>query len=332
MKIFLAGLILLLSLTAAALFPNEKEAKVVFHQKFIEGKNQAAVNSDVNIADIDEVFWFVFSNLDRNIIIYPSSNYYYFKFVSGGKEYRGNIGFSPTDRNSGFLNFVYYEFTAPVSQNKSIKARKYGPADGVFIRQAGNGQYLVTYRAKSVIFGLYPLKQNPPRMFTLKEGESFVERTFDESGYQFFLIFNTAGNYFMWVLNEEQRPPDTLEIYANLTVGKKSGFVFYKDGARKILVGIKAGNMEENNYYDGPHDQLADNYAEESRVSDYIQLAYPRTRGKIDKYGWFTDGQPVRFALAPYYLYSSLQELQEILKSCRNEDFYICITNNRNRN
>ena len=83
-------------------------------------------------------------------------------------------------------------------------------------------------------------------------------RTFDESGYQFFLLFNTTGNYFTWVLNEEEIVPDELvPVDDDLLVGRRSGFAFWVDPAhpdRKALVAIRGANATVNNYYDGPFD------------------------------------------------------------------------------
>ena len=56
----------------------------------------------------------------------------------------------------------------------------------------------------------------------------------------------------------------------------------------------------------GAFDQLADNYAEETRISEYMQQAYPNTRGRIDLYGYYTDTvRRLRVAISPYYKYAS---------------------------
>jgi hypothetical protein len=60
----------------------------------------------------------------------------------------------------------------------------------------------------------------------------FVQRTFDKSGYQFFLLFNEKSNYLFWVLNEEPGVPDVLEPAGeDLLVGRRSGFAFWVDKA-----------------------------------------------------------------------------------------------------
>ena len=151
------------------------------------------------------------------------------------------------------------------------------------------------YRGKQVAFNLHPLEQEPPRQFELAANEKFIQRTFDESGYEFFLLFNTERNYFFWVLNEEGPVPDTFVPdpgIPELLIGNRSGFAFWVDaehGDRKVMLAIRRLNSSRNDYYDGPFDQLADNYADETEVAKYMQLAAPGLRGRIDKYGYYTD-------------------------------------------
>ena len=60
-------------------------------------------------------------------------------------------------------------------------------------------------------------------------------------------------------------------------------------GDRKVLVAVRRLNISRNDYFDGPFDQLADNYADETQVAVYMQRAFPSLQGRIDKYGYYTD-------------------------------------------
>ena len=51
-----------------------------------------------------------------------------------------------------------------------------------------------------ITFNLNKLPQDPPKLFDLAPNEEFVMRTYDESGYQFFLIYNNELRYLFWVL------------------------------------------------------------------------------------------------------------------------------------
>jgi hypothetical protein len=150
----------------------------------------------------------------------------------------------------------------------------------------------------------------------LDADETFIQRTFDESGYQFSLIFNERGNYFTWVLNEDETIRDILEPIGqveNLLFGRRSGFAFWIDterGDRKVLAGIRRLNLQRNDYYDGPFDQLADNYADETGVSAYMIRAFPSLAGRIDKFGYYTDTErPLRVAISAYFVYSAQSDM-----------------------
>ncbi|HJN92717.1 MAG TPA: hypothetical protein QGF05_08345 [Dehalococcoidia bacterium] len=148
----------------------------------------------------------------------------------------------------------------------------------------------------------------------LRSDEIFIQRTFDESGYEFYLIFNEATNHFLWLLNDERPFPDVFDPASNdLLIGRRSGFAFWRDQAnddRLVLAGARQLNIRRNDYYDGPFDQLADNYAAETQIAKYMQLAFPALKGRIDEYGYYTDRErPIRVALSTYYTYASLSEI-----------------------
>ena len=88
---------------------------------------------------------------------------------------------------------------------------------------------------------------------------------------------------------------------------------------RKVLVGIHGSNATVNNYYDGPFDQLADNYVDQTNISEYLQLTSSTLKGRIDKYGYFTDrqGGSSRVAVSPYFVYFSDNELNFIMDTIR---------------
>ena len=106
--------------------------------------------------------------------------------------------------------------------------------------------------------------------------------------------------------------------------GRRSGFAFWVDrdhGNRKVLTGVHQLNVRRNDYYDGPFDQLADNYADETRVAAYMQLAYPGLRGRIDKYGYYTDRErPLRVALSTYFVYAAQSDVLAFVEQLRLED------------
>jgi len=264
--------------------PAPSGSYLLFNQNVIEGLTSPLLD----LADPDAVFSQVFAGLPDEVVVYPSENYYYFVLYVGERQVWGNIRLAVDSRDEGLLSFGYFEFIEFASRSGTgfNGAKLFSQADGVEVEKIDNFTYLVRADSKEVIFHLNELDQTPPSLFNLGEDELFVERTFDESGYQFFLLFNERENYFFWVLNEEEPLPDVLEPVADdLLVGKRSGFAFWVDDAhdaRKVLFAVRKLSVTRNDYHDGPFDQLADNYAEETNVSEYMQRAFPALRGRID--------------------------------------------------
>lgn len=314
----------LAALCVAAYAPQARagsgQSYLLFNQQLIESASATGLNLD----SPDDVFRHIFSRLPDTVVVYPTENYYYFILFVAGREVRGNINLPARYRDQGILSFGYAEFDEfMLGPSKGVTGAKYfSQADGVVIHRVDRFTYTVTYNGKTVTFRLNQLPQEPPKRFRLGTEEVFVQRTLDESGYQFFLLFNEKSNSLFWVLNEEPGVPDTLEPAGeDLLVGRRSGFAFWVDKAhddRKILLAVRRLNIMRNDYYDGPFDQLADNYADETKVAEYMKRAVPELRGRIDMYGYYTDSpRPARVALATYFTYFARSELTTIMKQVR---------------
>lgn len=314
--------------TVSRTSPEDPSTYLLFNQKLVEG----LTTEDVDLTDVDAVFWHVFSRLPDEVIIYPSENYYYFIMYTGKRQLWGNIRLAAGRRERGVLSFAFFEYreTPYVSEPRVSLSKFFTRADGLIIEELDPFKFRVTYDQKTVIFNLHKLSQDPPKLFDLGDDETSIMRTFDESGYQFFLIFNEERNYFNWVLNEEAPISDNLvPLSDDLVVGRKSGFAFWIDpdhDDRKVLVAIRGESASRNDYYDGPFDQLADNYVDVTNVAEFMVRAAPSLAGRIDKYGYFTDRhRPSRVSVSPYYVYFSRQALDiyfERLKEAEDPYFF----------
>ena len=297
---------------------------LLLNQRLVEG----LYVEELDLGDVDEVFWYIFSRLPGEVTVYPSENYFYYILYVGGQQIWGNIRLPTGRRERGVLSFAYFEFIEfPSVPGRGIsQAKFFTEADGLRIDEIDPFKWRVTYDRRSVIFNLHKLSQEPPKSFPLGEDEVFVERTFDESGYQFFLLFNEKRNYFFWVLNEEDGGvSDVLDpIEDDLVVGKRSGFAFWIDeahGGRKVLAAIRRLSVTRNDYFDGPFDQLADNYVDEVNISEYMKKWNPSLEGRIDKYGYYTDTvRPLRVAISAYGTYFTIANLQEYMERARVAD------------
>jgi hypothetical protein len=136
---------------------------------------------------------------------------------------------------------------------------------------------------------------------------------FDESGIRFFLVFDRKLKIFHFILDETVRVADRLEPAGRtdrIVVGKRTGFAFYRDHLRdrKIMIGAYEGNMVTNSWFDGPFDQLPDNFLEGDALRDAIIATEPEMKGRIDRFGGWGDGAQ-RYAIDPYVGYRAVDDL-----------------------
>ncbi|NQW17323.1 MAG: hypothetical protein HQ478_07530 [Chloroflexi bacterium] len=299
-------------------FQNQNEQYLLFNQRIIEGLSA----QDLDVHNVDEVFGYIFSRLPDEVTVYPSENYFYFVLYADGGQWWGNFRLPARTRADGDLSFAYFEFEDfPVgSRSGDTHAKMFNEPDGVFVHEQSRFVWEVEYQGKTVEFHFNELRQERPRSFALGPNEVFIQRTFDESGLQFFLIFNRDHNYFTWILNEEEIVPELItefEDIPDIYIGRKSGFLFWNDvehGNRKVLMAIRRASVQRNDYYDGPFDQLADNYAVETKVAEYMQRAYPDVRDNVDVYGYYLDREEsLRVAISPYYTYGEHDDIHAYL-------------------
>ena len=306
-----------------------KKGSVFFNQQFIDG-----LYSNLDVENPDAVFDFVFSHLDDTVTIYPTENYYYFSFSASGKTIWGNLRLDPVGRDQGVIRLGYFEYNENGKyQDRGGHGKDYSANDGVVVKRLERVVYSVTHRTKTVIFRLNDIGMARPRKAQLRDEEIFVGPVFDESGTKFFLLFDKIEKHFMYILNEDGMVPESfVSIGDDALIGRRTGFAFYQDRKynRKILVAVDARNVIKNNFYDGPFDQLPDNYVSETNIGRYMVKVDPSLKGIIDKFGNFTDRKDARVAIGPYHTYFSEKELA-FVESCKTSklsegQFYLCIT------
>ena len=148
------------------------------------------------------VFGAVLKNLPERVQVYPTENYFYFRFTQNGVVYAGNIRLAAADRDQGKVNFAYNE--QPTDWNADPKNRHavLGAEQGVTVEKAAPLTYRVTHAAKTVTFVLNDLSGVKPPPEMLRPDETFLGPVFDESGIRFFLVFNSRLKIFHFVLDE----------------------------------------------------------------------------------------------------------------------------------
>ena len=286
---------------------------VLCNQDYVES---VSAEPDFAIDDVMAVFGHVFASLPERVRVYPTENYFYFTFGYQGLTYAGNMRLDVKDRDQGVLHFAYFNKTEDWNVELLTQYRPLSMADGVKVEKAGDLLYRVSYGDESTLFALNDLGHVAPPPEQIGAGEEYIGPVFDESGLQFYLMFHPQDKRFMFVLNETAPKTEELLPYSDgdpsILIGLRTGFAFYQDRYqdRKILIGVYAGNVDNNNYFDGPFDQLPDNFLKGDVLKDAILTLYPDLEGEIDRFGNFL-GHEGRFLVNPYVNYSYLNELED---------------------
>lgn len=267
--------------------------------------------SSLAIDDPKAVFAYVLGSLRERVQVYPTENYYYFRFSHNGVPYVGNIRLSAADRDVGKVNFYYGEAPSDWSGEPPDRHAAWGAEDGVTVTRVAPLVYRVNFADKSVTFALNDLSKVRPPDGLLAADENFLGPIFDESGLRFFLVFNARLKIFHYLLDDTAGVADEFlaaKATENIQVGKRTGFAFYRQQNRKILIGADERQSRLNTYFDGPFDQLPENFIEGDALRDAIIAADPSAKGRIDRLGHYADGSG-RYLIHPYLLYRQLDDL-----------------------
>ena len=289
------------------------------HLHTIDGMvDEVTRTHDLDIKDPMAVLDFIFGTLPERVKVYPTENYFYFRFIHNGLQYAGNFRLDALDRDEGKIQFGYYEEFAPWKPD-GVGVEQYQVLDashGVQVERVSPLSYRVTYKGKGVLLELNDLSQVKPPAEALRPDEKFLGPIFDKSAIRFFLVFNTKLKIFHFVLDETVKVPDEFFKLAGsdrILIGKRTGFAFYQDHnlPRKILIGAYWFNSSVNNYYDGPFDQLPDNFIKGEELRETMIASDPSAKGQIGRLGHYSD-QESRFGIHPYMLYKEPRELLRV--------------------
>jgi hypothetical protein len=280
------------------------------HQSYVE---DVLRHSSLQVDDPKAVFAFVLNSLPDRVKVYPTENYYYFRFVHQGAQYAGNVRLDSETRDHGKIHIAYSIDFAEWKDEDPAFHELLGQKDGVIVEKLDRLVYRVSYGSKSVVFELNDLSDVIPPATALAPDERYIGPIFDDSAVRFFLVYNSKLKLFLYILDETVPPTDRYEPAAatdHILIGKRTGFAFYRDHRldRKILIGVFEGNSRVNNYFDGPFDQLPDNFIKGEALRSAILEVEPRLAGQIDRFGSDPDGS-TRYMISPYMHYRSEDEL-----------------------
>ena len=282
------------------------KSKVFTNQEGIEGLWGP---EDLDIANLESVLSHVFNGLPDDVYVYPTENYYYFSFFHNGVKYAGNLRLDKLDRDTGIVHFAYFSAYTRWNEELVSKYKKLTSEDGIEIAKVDDLTYLLSLNGKEVTFHLNDLRDVKPGPDKIREDETYIGPVYDESALQFYLVYNYKLHLFHYILNDEHAPPEIFSpgrIMKDVEIGARTGFAFYNDKFmdRKILIGVYEGNSMVNNYFDGPFDQLPDNFIEGDTLRDAFVDESPELAGKIDRFGNTNQGAS-RVLITPYIHYAT---------------------------
>jgi hypothetical protein len=88
------------------------------------------------------------------------------------------------------------------------------------------------------------------------------------------------------------------------------------------------GNAQVNNYFDGPFDQLPDNFIQGETLREALIQIDPKLKGQIDRFGAWPGGEQ-RYMIAPYFMYQNESDLMFFHRCATSrhtsaENYYAC--------
>ncbi len=166
----------------------------------------------------------------------------------------------------------------------------------------------------------------------LLKGEEHWADFMDESGIRFSAIFLPAEKRVIEIVHPDDVRLLRLTHYPAQDVWHDSNtdFVFFKDAERYVLIGNYKFHMLENNYFDGPHDQLAhaDMYVGHVEPLGKLipKLGSYLPEMPVDEYGTFAKFKHGRFVIADHVSYEHMNDFAHVPK-CRRDrpGFYGCL-------
>lgn len=298
-------------------------SKVNTNQEMIESLSSY---DKLDNTDVDAVLKTVIDHTPEQITVYPTEGYYYFWFYHQGNVIRGNLRFSHKLIDKGQVSLAYYyDIEGKGGQGSEVYYKRYSAADGLVLTKTADRQYQLSFDGskKAVTLNI------PTSDYQPVTDEAFLGNMQDESGVVFTLVFNHQLKQFYYLLDESQSYEYYYDSSPHVSVGARTGFVYFHDNnraqPRKILVGIASRNSALNNFYDGPFDQLPDHSLGQTAFKEYAESVYPSVKGNIDKHGHFLDQENTRLVINNYVYYKDLTVFK-YLEQCRNQSLS-CVQN-----
>lgn len=285
---------------------SSSRSTIVFRQHELE-RRWSAFHADAIAAKFDapaDVLRACFESLPDRAKVYPTEGYYYFNAVLEDREISGNFRVS-SEAGRPLLHFAYFDRDNPRHYHSLTLPHD----DSAFeLADLGDGRTGVILDGVSKVFEQQLRFRDSQGQVGLESDEVLIAGVLDESGVWFSLVFNTETNYFHYSLNADDPSgevwtEESASAAGRVLIGRRTGFVLveHASSGRRVLAGVRAGDIQRNTYYDGPFDQVPPDLD----IGHYLRKAYPYVNAGegIDQTGSFLGRDSVRVAISPYQTY-----------------------------
>ena len=191
-------------------------------------------SNNINFEKDYPVFDYVFKNLPYYSIVYPSYQYYYFQFDYSGKEFAGNLRFTETE--NGKLAFGYSEKD---NFEKGSYFKLFDEADGFFVEKVSDEIVKINYDGHTKWFKIFSLSELPEKI-NLSKDEEVISKIIDESGINFYLIYNSHVNSFYYLAENGMLLENLEDLGKNSYMGLRTNYIYYFDSENnRFLLSLK---------------------------------------------------------------------------------------------
>jgi hypothetical protein len=293
------------------------------HTDYIKSLEQVFTPS---ISDIDATLLEILKRLPPEVNLQTTEQYSYFKFFDRGIEYQGNIRVE--DSGSPKLYFAYFARATGWLPDPEAHLKIYKDGPTLELTKMAPFKYRASLGGTSRIFNQLDVSKDeiPPDL--LKAGETYMGEVHDDSGTWFYLIYDSVANTAAYVLDEQHGAKDGLlsQKYGVL-LGQRTGYAYWQEQTpnRKRLVGVYNGNVNLNNYFDGPFDQLPDSYSGKMTIKNIYQKVRPVEAKRMDDHGNYKDREDFRGAIDAYLAYDQIADFKPLtrcINAARSETKY----------
>ncbi len=207
--------------------------------------SKCCVQSSLQVGDPKAVFAFVLNSLPDRVKVYPTENYYYFRFVHNGAQYAGNVRLDNESRDQGKIHIAYSIDFAEWKDEDPAMHQLLGQSEGVIVEKLDRLIYRVSYGARASSSSLTISRTSFRRRARSRPTSATSARVRRFRGAFLSRLQHQTEAVSLYSRRDRFDRPLCADAKSDrILIGKRTGFAFYRDHhvERKILIGVFEGN------------------------------------------------------------------------------------------